>query len=118
MSEFKIKRRSRYVSLTLHSTTALATTLRMDDFAGAAVSLGTMSTDAASLQVFGSHAEEGPYRRVYGADGSAADITLAPSTNTGRVYSLPDAAFAVPFLKIVSAGTNSTGTQGVVMFKS
>jgi hypothetical protein len=118
MSEFKIKRRSRYVSLTLHSTTALATTLRMDDFAGAAVSLGTMSTDAASLQVFGSHAEEGPYRRVYGADGSAADITLAPSTNTGQVYSLPDAAFAVPFLKIVSGGTNSTGTQGVVMFKS
>jgi hypothetical protein len=118
MSEFKIKRRSRYVSLTLHSTTALATTLRMDDFAGAAVSLGTMSTEASSLQIFGSHSEDGPYRRVYGADGSAADITLAPSTDTGQVYSLPDAAFAVPYVKILSATTNSTGTSGVVMFKS
>jgi hypothetical protein len=118
MSEIKIKRRTSQVSITLGTATADATTLRLDDMAGAVVSLGTMSTNAATLQMFGSIEEAGPYRRVYGADGSAADITLAPSTNTGRIYSLPDAVFALPFLRIVSGTTNSTGTVGVVSFKS
>jgi hypothetical protein len=55
---------------------------------------------------------------MYGADGSAADITLAPSSTDGRIYALPDAVFAVSFLKIVSATTNSTGTLGIVSLKS
>jgi hypothetical protein len=118
MSEIKIKRRTRQVSITLGTATADATTLRLDDMAGAVVSLGTMSTNAATLQMFGSIEEAGPYRRVYGADGSPADVTLAPSTNSGRIYSLPDSVFALPFLRIVSGTTNSTGTVGVVSFKS
>jgi hypothetical protein len=61
---------------------------------------------------------DGAYRRVYGSDGSAADVTLTPSSTVGTVYSLPDAAFALPFLKIVSGTTNSTGTTGVVSMKS
>ena len=77
-----------------------------------------MVTAAATLQIFGSVDEAGPYRRVYGADGSAADITLAPSTADGRVYSLPDAAFAVPYVRIVSGATSGTGTVGIVSFKS
>jgi hypothetical protein len=118
MSEIKIKRRTRQVSITLGTATAAAATLRLDDMAGAVVSLGTMSTNSATLQMFGSIEEAGPYRRVYGADGSAADVTLAPSSTAGRVYSLPDAVFALPFLRIVSGTTNSTGTVGVVSFKS
>ncbi len=86
--------------------------------AGAVISLGTMVTASASLQMWGSVAEDGPYRRVYKADGSVADITLAPSTSDGRIYSLPDEVFALPYLKIVSGATNSTGTVGVVSFKS
>jgi hypothetical protein len=118
MSEIKIKRRNRQVDITLHTATSSATTLRLDDMAGAVVSFGTMSTNAATVQVWGSDAETGTYRRVYGSDGAAADITLTPSSTDGRIYALPDAAFALPFAKLVSGTTNSTGTAGVVMLKS
>jgi hypothetical protein len=118
MSEIKIKRRLRTISVTLSTSTSDATTLRMDDMAGAVVSLATMSTDAATLHIYGSTEEDGTYRRVYDSVGSAANITLAPSTSEGRIYSLPDAAFALPYAKIVSGDTNSTGVSGVVMFKS
>lgn len=118
MSEMKIKRRLRTIGITLSSATSSATTLRMDDMAGAVISLGTMSTNSATLQVWGSDTEEGAFRRLYDASGSAADITLSPSSTDGRIYSLPDAAFALPFAKIVSGATNSTGTSGVVVFKS
>jgi hypothetical protein len=118
MSEIKIKRRVRSVSVTLGTATADATTIRVDDMAGGCISVGTMVTASSTLQCWGSIAETGPYRRIYGADGSAADVTLAPSTADGRVYSLPDAVFAVPYVRIVSGATNSTGTIGVVSFKS
>jgi len=118
MSHVKIKRYERDVPITLHSTTTLATTLRLDDMAGGVVNLGTMSTNANSLQMWGGTSVDGAFRRMYGADGSAADITLAPSSTEGRIYALPDAVFAVSFLKIVSATTNSTGTAGIVSLKS
>lgn len=118
MSEIKIRRRSRDIAITLHSTTTLATTIRMEDFAGGVVEFGTMATASASLRMFGSSSENGPWRRLYKADGSAADITLAASSTEGRMYSLPDEVFAVPYLEIVSATTNSTGTAGIVSLKS
>ena len=118
MSEIRIKRRSRTVSITLHSTTTLATTLRLDDMAGAVLSLGTISTNATTLQMFGSTSEAGTYARVRKVDGSAADLTLTPSTTLGGIYALPDEVYALPYLKIVSATTNSTGTVGVVVMKS
>jgi hypothetical protein len=118
MSHVKIKRYERDVPITLHSTTTLATTLRLDDMAGGVVNLGTMSTNAATLQMWGSNAVDGAYRRMYDASGSAADITLAASSTEGRIYALPDAVFGLSFLKIVSGTTNSTGTTGVVSFKS
>ena len=118
MSHVRIKRYERTVNITLHTTTALATTLRIEDMAGAAVSFGTMSTNASTLQVWGCAAETGTYSRLYKADGSVADVTLSPSSTVGRIYSLPDEIFALPFIKIVSGTTNSTGTTGVVMFKT
>ena len=118
MSEVRIKRRVRNVSVTLLTSTASVTTLRLDDMAGAAISVGTMVTASSTLQCWGAISESGPFRRLYKADGSAADITLAPSTADGRVYALPDEVFALPFVKIVSGATNSTGTVGVVTFKS
>jgi hypothetical protein len=121
MSEIKIKRRVRSFPITLHSTTSLATTLRMEDYAGGALSLPAFSqaaTTASDLRVFGSESDTGTFRRVYGADGEAADIKLSPSSTEARIYNLPDAAFAVPYVKILSGGTTSTGTSGVVMFKS
>ncbi len=118
MSEYKIKRKTRQFTITLGTATADATTLRADDMAGGVISCGTMRTASASLQCWGAVAEVGPYRRIYDASGAAADITLAPSTTGGRVYNLPDALFGVPFIRIVSGTTNSTGTVSVVSFKS
>lgn len=118
MSQVKIKRYLRDVNITLHTTTSLATTIRLDDMAGGVVSMGTMSTNATSLQMWGSNTVDGVYRQVYKADGSAVTITLAPSTNVGRIYALPDECYGLPFLKVVSATTNSTGTVAVVSLKS
>lgn len=118
MSEIKIRRRSRDIPITLHTTTALATTIRMEDFAGGIVEVGTMATASNTLQMWGASSEAGPYRRIYKADGSVADITLAPSTADGRMYSLPDEVFAVQFLEIISGNTSSTGVAGIVTLKS
>ena len=118
MAHVTIKRYERDVSITLHTTTALATSLRLTDVAGAVVSFGTMSTNSATLQMWGGTSEAGTFSRLYKADGSAADVTLAPSSTVGRIYSLPDEVFALPWLKIVSGTTNSTGTTGIVSMKS
>jgi hypothetical protein len=118
MSEMKIRRRLRTVDVTLTTATSSATTINFSDAAGAVISIGTVSTNASTLQIYGAMESDGAYRRVYGSDGSAADVTLTPSSTVGTVYSLPDAAFALPFLKIVSGTTNSTGTTGVVSMKS
>ena len=53
MSHVKIKRYERDVSITLHTATTLATTLRLDDMAGGVVNLATISTNATSLQMWG-----------------------------------------------------------------
>lgn len=118
MSTSRISRLNRDTDFTLHTATALATTLDMRDVAGAVVVFGTMSTNASTLQMFVGTSPTGSFTRLYKADGSAADLTLAPSTTLGRAYSLPDEVFGTEYLKIVSATTNSTGTTGVVMFKS
>ena len=118
MSNATISRTYRDFDITLHTATSLATTLDMRDVAGAIVSIGTISTAATTLQMWVGSSPTGSFRRLYKADGSAADLTLAPSTTDGRAYSLPDEVFGTEFLKIVSAATNSTGTTGFVMFKS
>jgi hypothetical protein len=118
MSEVRIKRRVRTISLTLGTATGAATVMRLDDMAGGIISVGTMSTSASTLQMFGATEEAGPYRRVYGADGSAADVTLAPSTADGRIYSLPDSAYALPYVRIVSGNTHATAVPAVVVLKS
>lgn len=118
MSEIKIRRRSRDVEIVLHTTTSLATTIRLDDMAGGVVSFATMSTNAATLQMWGSHDDAGDFRRVYKADGSVADVTLTPSSTVGRIYSLPDEVFALSYVKVLSGTTNSTGTTGMVTLKS
>ena len=115
MSQVKIKRQFRVVPATVTTAASTSTTLRLEDMAGAVVELPTITTNAATLQVWGNDASDGDFARLYGSDGSAADITLAPSTVNKTIYSLPDAAFAVPFLKLVAANTNATATVSVVM---
>lgn len=115
MSQVKIKRLFRVVSASIGTTTATSTTLRLDDMAGAVVELPTITTNAATYQVWGNDTESGSFCRLYGSDGSAADITLAPSTTNRTAYALPDAAYAMPYVKLVAASTNGTATVMVVM---
>ena len=118
MADSIITRKYRDFDITLASTTSIATTLDMRDVAGAVVSLGTMSTNASTLQMWAGTTPSGTFRRLYKSDGSACDLTLSASSTEGRAYSLPDEIFGVEYLKIVSSTTNSTGTIGVVMLKS
>ena len=118
MADSIITRKHRDFDITLATATAIATTLDMRDVAGAVVSFGTMSTNAATLQMWVGASATGTFRRLYKSDGSVADLTLAASSTDGRAYALPDEVFGTEFLKIVSATTNSTGTVGVVMLKS
>jgi hypothetical protein len=115
MSQVKIKRNFRTVTATIGTATSTSTTLRMEDMAGAVVQIGTISTSAATLQVWGNTTDTGSFAQLYGSDGSAASITLAPSTTNGTVYALPDAAYAVPYVKLVAASAAATATASVVM---
>lgn len=116
--EPKIRRKFKAVPITLTTSVASATTLRFDDVAGGTLEMGTVSTAAVSIQLWGSDAVTSTYGRLYNADGSAADITLAPSTTEARVYALPDAAFGVGALRLVAASTNATAAVCIVTLKT
>jgi hypothetical protein len=118
MSEIKIKRRSKSFEITIGTATQDAATLRLDDMAGGVVSIGTAEAGLTSLELYAAVSEDGEYRRVYDASGSAADITVVPSTAAGQVYSLPDAVYALPFIRIVSGNTAATALPAVVTLKS
>jgi len=115
MSQVKIKRQFRVVTATVTTATSTCTTLRLEDMAGAVLELPTITTNAATIQVWGNDTETGTFCRLYGSDGAAADITLAPSTVNRTAYALPDAAYALPYVKLVAASTNATATAVVVM---
>ena len=115
MSQVKIKRQFRVVSATVTTATSTSTTLRLEDMAGAVMQLPTITTNAATINVWGNITDTGTFAQLYDSSGSVAAITLAASTSNQTMYALPDAAFAVPFLKLVAANTNATATVSVVM---
>jgi hypothetical protein len=115
MSQVKIKRNFRVITATVTTATSTCTTLRMEDMAGAVMQLPTITTNAATINVWGNTTDTGTFSQLYGADGSVASITLAPSTTNQTMYALPDATYAVPYVKLVAANTNATATVSVVM---
>ena len=117
MSQVKIKRLSRVVDVTITTATATSTTLRMDDMSIAVVNVGTIATAAAKFQVWGNTTDTGAFSRLYTAAGAAADITLAPSLTVGTSYALPEAAAALPYVKIV-ADTAAAACAAQVVIKS
>jgi len=118
MPDAQLVRLHRDIDIVLSTTTSVATTISMGDMAGGLVSFSTMHTSSATLQMWGSATAAGTFRRVYKADGSVVDITLAPSSTVGIIYALPDEVYALPFLKIVAANTVTTSATGVVILKS
>jgi hypothetical protein len=115
MSQVKIKRQFRVVSATVTTATSTSTTLRLEDMAGAVMQLPTITTNAATINVWGNITDTGTFAQLYDSSGSVAAITLAPSTSNPTMYALPDSSFAVPYLKLVAANTNATATVSVVM---
>lgn len=115
MSQVKIKRQFRIVTATVATATASCTTLRLEDMAGFVVQLPTITTNAATINVWGNTTDTGTFAQLYAADGIAAAITLAPSTTNQTMYAGPDAAYAAPYIKLVAANTNATATVSVVM---
>ena len=115
MSQVKIKRNFRVVTATVATATASCTTLRMEDMAGAVMQLPTITTNAATINVWGNITDSGTFAQLYDSSGSVAAITLAPSTTNQTMYALPDASYAVPYVKLVAANTNATATVSVVM---
>ena len=116
--EPKIRRKFKAIGITLSTSTAGATTLRWDDVAGGALEMGTVSTAATTIQVWASDAPTGAFGRLYKVDGSAADLTLSPSSTEPRVYALPDETYGCGAIKLVSATTNSTAAICIVTMKS
>lgn len=118
MSEIKIRRRSKTFDVTLSTATDAATTLRLDDFAGAVIDTGTLHTAVTTLTIYGGSTDSGPWRPLYDDAGSAVELTLAPSTTDGRIYNLPDAAFALAHAKLVANDSNAEGVPATVTIKS
>ena len=115
MSQVKIKRNFRVVTATVTTATASCTTLRMEDMAGAVMQLPTITTNAATINVWGNITDSGTFAQLYDSSGSVAAITLAPSTTNQTMFALPDASYAVPYVKLVAANTNATAVVSVVM---
>jgi hypothetical protein len=111
-------RKVRDADITLTTAASSATTLDMRDMAAAVAAFGTMATSVTSLELHVSNSSTGTFRKLYKADGTAATLTLSPSTSEGRAYYLPDEAFGVEFVKLVAGHTAAVGITGVVMFKS
>lgn len=118
MSEPKIRRKFKAIPVTLATSTAAATTLRWDDVAGGSLEMGTVATAVTTIQVWGSDATTGTFGRLYKVDGSAADMTLAPSTTEARVYALPDEVYGCGAIRLVANNAAATAATAIVMMKS
>ena len=116
--EPKIRRKFKAIPITLTTSSASATTLRFDDVAGGTLEMGTVATNVTTIQCWASDAITSTYGRLYGSDGAAADITLAPSTTEARVYALPDASFATGALRLVANHTLATAAVCIVTLKT
>lgn len=118
MSETKIRRDMRSVGITLSTSTSVATTVRVDDIACGSLHIGTMNTNATTIQVFSAPSEAGTFSRLYTFTGVTADILLAPSTSATRAYTLPDAVYGAGWVKFVSGSTHTEGMAASVIIKS
>jgi hypothetical protein len=113
MSEIRILRDSRAVSVTVGTAADASSSLRGDSFAQAGVVIGGV-TASATLTVWAS-ADGLTYAPLYSADGVAATVSIPAD---GGSVALPDSLFGVPFAKLVSDSELGTAATAVVVLKS
>jgi hypothetical protein len=129
MSTIAISRRQRAYVVKIGTAAAQSTPIRFDDMAGAAVALANPSTAATVLRVYGS-VDDDAYAAVFDSAGGQATIpitrlsgtavetvgtttqTITVFTAVNAVYALPDAAFPIPFVRLVS--DHDLGTAAIV----
>lgn len=116
-TEPKIKRKFQSFPYVLRSSEPLSAAISMDDAAGGAVEIGTVSTSVTSLAVWASESAETSFGRLYKTDGSPVSITISPSTSESRTYSLPDDCYGVGAVKLVANHADATAASCVVMLK-
>lgn len=118
MAEVKIRRKYKSLPYTMGTSPAGSSIIRWDDAAGGSLLMGTASTSVLSIQLWASDTPEGTFGRLYNASGAAADITLSASTTESRVYALPDEAYGVGAIKLVSPVAAGTAASCVIMIKT
>jgi len=120
MSESKIRRKYKALTVTLGTSEANSTAIRWDDVAGGTLVLGTVNTAATSVQIWAASAVGGTYGRLYDASGSAADVTLAGAevSANSTAYALPDAAYGAGAIKLVAGQAAGTAASATVLLKT
>jgi hypothetical protein len=111
--QVKLKRVSAVQTVAVGTDTASSTSARCDHMAGAAIVVRNL-TASATFTVWGS-SNDSTFAALAAADGSAATMTI-PSD--GSAVAVPDAVFAVPFIRFVSDSVLSTAASVSVVFKS
>ena len=120
MSESKIRRKYKALTVTLGTSEANSTAIRWDDVAGGTLVLGTVNTAATSIQIWAASAVGGTYGRLYDAAGSAADVTLAGAqvSASATAYALPDASYGAGAIKLVAGQAAGTAASATVLLKT
>ena len=118
MAEVKIRRKYKSLPYTLGTSQSGSSIIRWDDAAGGSLLMGTAATSVLTIQLWASDTPEGTFGRLYKVDGTAADITLSASTTESRVYALPDEAYGVGAIKLVSPVAAGTAASCVITIKT
>lgn len=113
MSEIVIRRRARAQAVTIGTSTASASTLRMDDMAAGTLHVVGLSTAVASIALWAAPAPDGPYAAVMAADGSAVEITT--TTALPACYALPDAVHGLHWLRLLADADVGTAVVTITM---
>lgn len=111
--QVKIKRTTSVQAVGIGTGTASSTSARCDNMAGAVLRI-TGVTASATLTVWGS-SNDVTFAAVAAADGAAATLTMPAD---GGAIAVPDAVFALPYVRFVSDAALSTAASAVVAFKS
>lgn len=113
MSESTLSHRTRNVDILVTTSVSSSTSLPFADVAGGVVIVSGV-TASATLTVYGGR-DGATFAAVFDAGGAAA--TLVVPADGGAVV-IPDAAFPLRFLKLVSDSDIGTAAAVVVMLKS
>jgi hypothetical protein len=113
-----IDRNSKSFTATVHTSLAMATSVRCDDFASAVVMFDAVLASSATLNFYVSDAESGSYRLLHDTTGIPVSVSI-PAPGSARVaFPLPDALFAAAWVKLVPTGSAIDGATCTLTVKS